>query len=168
MLLRAGARALYKTYPRVFLLAPPYIENLRAEKHCKSMLIRAMERVAYDTGAHVVPSVALAREEMWHDGIHLRPAGAKIIATAVSSAIRAPRAPTIILQRPRANSAVSSRSRQRALVAARQMGKEQFFTMSRDEVRSWAYKYRIPFRGARKEQEVREILAKIGVEWEVD
>ena len=48
------------------------------------------------------------------------------------------------------------------------MGKEQFFTMSRDEVRSWAYKYRIPFRGARKEQEVREILAKIGVEWEVD
>ena len=48
------------------------------------------------------------------------------------------------------------------------MGKEQFFAMSRDEVRSWAYKYRIPFRGARKEQEVREILAKIGVEWEVD
>ena len=158
MQLRACAKAVFKTSPRVFLLAPPSIANSKAEKRRTDLLIPAMEKVAHDTGAHFVPSVALAREDMWHDGIHLLPAGAKIIATAVSSAIRAPTAPTFIPQRPQANSAVGSRSRQRALVAARQMGKRQFFAMSCGEVRSWAKKYHIPFTGATKEREALEIL----------
>ena len=87
LMLRASAKAVFETSPRVFLLEPPSIANSKAEKRRKSLLIPAMEKVTRDTGAHFVPSVALAREEMWRDGIHLRPAGAKIIATAVSSAI---------------------------------------------------------------------------------
>ena len=90
-LLCASAKALFKTSPRVFLLAPPSIASSKAEKRRKCVLIPAMEKVAHDTGAHFVPSVALASAEMGRDGIHLHSAGAKLIATAVSSAIR-PRA----------------------------------------------------------------------------
>ena len=85
------ANAVFQTSPRVFLLAPPNIVKSTCEKRRTDWLIPAMEKVARDTGARFVPPVALAREEMYHDGIHLCPAGAKIIATAVSSAIR-PRA----------------------------------------------------------------------------
>ena len=79
--LRVSVKAVFKTCPRFFLLAPPSMANSKAEKRRKRMLY---QRWAYDTGAHLVPSVALARSEMLHDGMHWRPAGAKIIATAVA------------------------------------------------------------------------------------
>ena len=167
LMLRASAKAVFETSPRVFLLAPPSIANSKAEKRRKCVLIPAMEKVAHDTGAHFVPSVALASAEMGRDGIHLHSAGAKLIATAVSSAIR-PRASRFMLKQPQARSVVSSRNQQRALAAARQMGKRSFFAMSRAELRLWAKTYCIPFSAARKEQEVLEILAKIGVKRKVD
>ena len=48
------------------------------------------------------------------------------------------------------------------------MGKEQFLAMTCIERRAWARKYRIPFRGGRREKETLEILAKICVKWQVD
>ena len=164
LLLRAGAKILFKTSPRFFLLAPPNIANSKAERCRKSMLIPAMKRAAYDTGARFVHPVALVRKEMWHDGIHFRPAAAKRIAKVVAGAIRARN-----IARPKAvaTSIVSLKNRQRALTAARQMGKTEFLAMSRTEMRSWAYKYHIPFRGARKEHEMHEILSKVGANWKV-
>ena len=94
--LRALAKAFFNLVPPVFLLAPPSIANSKVEKRRKSMLLPAMAKAVRAAGARFVPPVALAREEMWYDGIHLRPAGAKTIATAVSRAIR-PRAPKLIL-----------------------------------------------------------------------
>ena len=45
------------------------------------------------------------------------------------------------------------------------MDKDKFFALSYVEMRSWASKYRITFRNARKEQVALETLAKIGVKW---
>ena len=162
LLLRAGARVLFKSSPRVFLLAPPSIANSKAEKRRTDLLIPAMEKVAYDTGARFVPSVALAREEMWHDGIHLRPAGAKIIAKAERSAIQASRAPRFVLKEPQFKSAVTPVRREKALLAAREMGPQDFFAQSRGAMRIFAKKYHIPARTARKEEMAKDILAKIG------
>ena len=131
------------------------------------MLIPALEEVARATGARFVPSEALAREDMYDDGIHLRPAGAKKTAKAIRRALR-PRAPTHIVKRPQASSKVSTRNQKRALDASVRMGKDKFFAMSRVELLSWAKKYCITTRFARNEEMAYRILAKIDSKWRVD
>ena len=131
------------------------------------MLIPAMKKVANDTGARFVPSVELTDEEMWHDGIHLRPAGAKKTAKAIRRALR-PRAATHIVKRPQASSKVSTRNQKRALDASVRMGKDKFFAMSRVELLSWVKKYCITTGVARKEEMAKRILAKIDSKWRVD
>ena len=182
-LVYSGVQALFNRTPTVYLLPPPNIfarDSRRsasrgkadgpcpAELRRRCMIPAALQAVARTTKARLIDSVRLEKNMKRADGVHLRDAGTSVIADMVYQQLTQRKRITTVLKKVRCTRAsqMTPVRKRRAFDAARTMGKQAFFAMTRSDLRTWAAKYRVPFSGGHlKGDEQRAILSKIESKW---
>ena len=168
LLVRHGAKAVFGNTPRIYIVEPPNLTaNKRAETRRHEMLVPALKSVAQRTGVTVLPlRRPLSAREKHEDGVHLKPAGARALASGVHAAWREVRRVKRVAKGVRKDSIMQPAAKRKATSATRTLGKTGFLAMPRSDLRAWAKTNRVPFKGGgTKEAEQRSILGKLGVQW---
>ena len=185
-LVYSGVQALFNRKPTVYLLPPPNIfageprrgsasgPRAKADGPCpgerrrRRMMPAALQAVARRTNARLMDSVRLEKHMKHDDGVHLKDAGTSVIADMVYKHLTQRQRITTVLKQVRCTrtSRMTPVRKRRAFDAARTMGKQAFFAMTRSDLRTWAATYVVPFSGGKlKVDEQRAILSKIESKW---
>ena len=151
---------------RYFLVQPPNIcRNKKAEKRRQETLIPCLEKLASKHNATVIQSPPMKPSHKHQDGVHLSASGARLLGEAVAMKLNS--VGRFRKKLKQIHVEMSPRQVATANAAAQRLGKKAFLSMTREKLRSWAARYKVPYTGGKKDDEFLNVVSKLDLRWQL-